>query len=114
MNRATQCPYCLCHSEPAWQYEEARMTVCASCGAWFVWPPPTAAAMIEHYDRNIAGMPAELRKWRSDTSQEKWYELLARRLRRRAARTNAVDDIGAVLDVGAGGLELTISLAREF
>ena len=74
------------------------MTACSSCGAWFVWPSPDAATMIEHYDKNTSGMPDELRQWRTDTSQEKWYHLLSRRM---AARTKSVDDIAAVVDVGA-------------
>jgi SAM-dependent methyltransferase len=90
------------------------MTACASCGAWFVWPPPTVAAMIDHYDGNVAGMPPEVRKKRADTRQEKWYELLARQMKRRVSRANEIDDVGAVIDVGAGALELTVSLAREF
>jgi SAM-dependent methyltransferase len=107
---APKCPYCQALSKPAFQHGEEQMTACASCGAWFVWPPPTAAEIFEHYDRNVAGMPAELRKNRSDTSQEKWYELLARGIKHRVNR----DDIRTIIDVGAGGLELTVSLAREF
>ena len=102
------CPYCQSPNEPAFRYD-ARMTVCASCGAWFVWPPPTAASMREHYDQNTAGMPGELRQWRIDTSQEKWYQHLARRIARKAG-----GDMTAVVDVGAGGLELTVNLAQEF
>jgi SAM-dependent methyltransferase len=85
------------------------MTACADCGAWFTWPRPTAAAMLEHYDRNSAGMPGELREWRTDTSQSKWYEVLARRMKRTAR-----GEVRTIVDVGAGGLELTVALAREF
>jgi 2-polyprenyl-3-methyl-5-hydroxy-6-metoxy-1,4-benzoquinol methylase len=90
------------------------MTVCASCGAWFAWPPQTAASMREHYDQNKAGMPGELRQWRIDTSQEKWYQHLARRIARKAVDAKLLGEITAVVDVGAGGLELTVNLAREF
>jgi SAM-dependent methyltransferase len=65
--------------------------------------------MMERYDQNEAGMPADLREWRSDTSQDKWYELLAKRMARRARR-----EVASVVDVGAGGLELANNLARAF
>jgi SAM-dependent methyltransferase len=93
----------------SYQYDEKRMTVCAACGAWFVHPRPSPAAIIEHYDQNESGMPAELRQWRVDTSQGQWYELLARGLARRTG-----PDVRTIVDVGAGGLELTRSLATTF
>ena len=102
------CPYCQSPNELAYRYDR-RMTACATCGAWFVWPPQTAASMREHYDRNTAGMPDELRQWRVDTSQEKWYQHLAGRIAK-----NAAGEVATVVDVGAGGLELTVSLARQF
>src|SRR5687768_5310054 len=86
------------------------MTACGSCGAWFVWPPPTPEAMLEHYEANRAGMPVELREWREGTTQNGWYEYLARRM----ARHRKSRPVSSVVDVGAGGLELTVSLAREF
>jgi SAM-dependent methyltransferase len=107
------CPYCQWPNEPAYQYD-GRMTRCASCGAWFVWPPQTSSSMLEHYDRNTAGMPGELRQWREDTSQEKWYRLLARRIARRAAASKPLGENASIVDVGAGGLELTVNLAKEF
>jgi hypothetical protein len=65
--------------------------------------------MRDHYDRNTAGMPGQLRELRTGTSQEKWYELLAKKMARRAPA-----DVARVADIGAGGLELTVSLARAF
>ena len=107
---AARCPYCRSHSEVALQYSDRRMTVCRSCGAWFVWPQPTVADVIEHYDQNVLGMPAELREWRTDTSQPKSYEKVARRI----ARVAAGKTVNTIVDVGAGALELTVSLARAF
>jgi SAM-dependent methyltransferase len=104
------CPYCLTRSAVALQYADARMTACPSCKAWFTWPRPTVAAIAAHYDRTSAGMPRALREWRAGTNQEKWYELLARNIARRAAGRR----VTRVVDVGAGGLELTVSLARAF
>jgi SAM-dependent methyltransferase len=105
-----QCPYCRSRSDLSPQYADQRMTVCRSCGAWFVWPLPTAAAVLEHYHQNVQGMPAELREWRSDTSQPRSYERVARRISRCAAGRR----VETIVDVGAGALELTVSLAREF
>jgi SAM-dependent methyltransferase len=104
-----RCPYCKASSQLSLRYD-GRMTVCADCGAWFVWPPPTAALMREHYERNRAGMPADLRAWRSGTTQNGWYEYLARRIARAAGNRT----VRSVADVGAGGLELTMSLAAVF
>ena len=107
---APQCPYCRARSDLALQYTDQRMTVCESCGAWFVWPRPTPAAVLEHYGQNVHGMPAGLRAWRSDTIQARAYERVARRIARLAASKN----VKTIVDVGAGALELTVSLAREF
>jgi SAM-dependent methyltransferase len=105
-----ECPYCQSRSDLALQYADQRMTICASCRAWFVWPPPTAAAVLEHYGQNVHGMPAGLRAWRSDTIQAKAYERIARRI----AHLAASKKVKTIVDVGAGALELTVSLAREF
>ena len=85
------------------------MTVCDSCGAWFVWPPRTPETQLAHYRENVDGMPATLREWRTDTSQSAWYDVLAKRMARRAS-----GDVRRIVDVGAGALELTASLARRF
>src|SRR5687767_5520138 len=84
------------------------MTACGSCKAWFVWPLPTPAEMLAHYGANTAGMPANLRELREGTSQARWYAHLARTMPRRA------NNVRTIVDVGAGGLELTTSLARQF
>jgi SAM-dependent methyltransferase len=54
-------------------------------------------------------MPADLRQWRSGTRQNRWYDVLARRI-----ASHRRQQPGAVVDVGAGALELTLSLARRF
>src|SRR6478672_6237437 len=104
-----RCPYCQLESEPAYQHGEPRMTICASCGAWFVWPAPAAAEVLEHYSANVQGMPAGLREWRIGTSQAHWYGLLAKKIARKANHRAT-----RIADVGAGALELTTSLAAEF
>lgn len=89
------------------------MTECAFCGAWFVWPQPTAEAIAAHYDRNVSGMPEDLRAWRTDTTQDRWYEVVASRIARTAANAN-LRSATLVVDVGAGGMELTRRLADTF
>jgi SAM-dependent methyltransferase len=84
------------------------MTACSSCEAWFVWPLPTPAQLFEHYVQNTAGMPSDLRGLREGTSQSGWYGHLARKIARRA------NNVRSLVDVGAGGLELTLGLARQF
>jgi SAM-dependent methyltransferase len=84
------------------------MTVCASCGAWFVWPAPTLASIQAHYQASTAGMPRQLREWRSGTVQNRWYEALAGRIARRSR------DFRTIVDVGAGAMELSCALAQEF
>jgi SAM-dependent methyltransferase len=88
------------------------MTVCAACGAWFTWPQPTPEMLVAHYAQHTAGMPDDLRQYRVNTRQTEWYELLARKLAK-AARVSG-RTVSTVADIGAGGLELTTSLAREF
>ena len=84
------------------------MTVCASCGAWFVWPFPTSGELHAHYSRNREGLPSQLREWRQRTAQSGWYSFLARRIARERKAPRSI------VDVGAGGLELTVALARQF
>lgn len=105
-----RCPYCGAQSDLALHYRDQRMTTCRTCQAWFVWPRPTAAEMLMHYDQNVAGMPALLRARRSGTAQNGWYEWLGRRISRLAAGKS----VHAVADVGAGALELTACLAGQF
>jgi SAM-dependent methyltransferase len=102
------CPYCRTANEPDYRYA-GPMTVCASCGAWFVWPRPTASSRQEYYEKNRAGMPGQLRDWRRDTSQGSWYRFLAQRV-----ATHAIfRDIKSVADIGAGALELATALDRR-
>ena len=84
------------------------MTECASCGAWFVWPVPTIDELQAHYGSNREGMPSQLREWREGTAQSGWYSFLARRIARERKAPRSI------VDVGAGGLELTVALARQF
>ena len=101
------CPYCQSYAPPDFRYGDKRMTVCPTCGAWFVWPPPTLASIQEHYAKGTAGMPSELREWRGGTAQDKWYEVLARRIASRAPNATSV------VDVGAGAAELAIALSAQ-
>jgi SAM-dependent methyltransferase len=57
-------------------------------------------------------MPQTLRQWREGTSQQGWYESLAVTMSRLASR--ARPEVRSVVDIGAGGLELTRALASVF
>lgn len=103
------CPYCQTPGEVAYADRARRMARCASCGAWAVWPPPAREEVAAHYAGNDRGMPQTLRQWREGTSQQGWYESLAAKMRR---LTGA--DVRSVVDIGAGGLELTRALANVF
>jgi len=102
------CPYCRAENEPAFRYG-GPMTVCSSCGAWFLWPPPSAADVAAHYESNRDGMPAELRTWRQDTNQAAWYSHLAKRVLRAAGKR----PVKSVVDVGAGAMELASAFSRD-
>jgi SAM-dependent methyltransferase len=102
------CPYCTTVAPLVRADRAGRMTRCAACGAWFTWPRPTLEQIATHYAESDRGMPQELRRWREGTSQQGWYGKLAKTIRGHARR-----DIVSVLDVGAGGLELTRAMARE-
>jgi SAM-dependent methyltransferase len=103
------CPYCTAIAPVAWVDRAKRMTSCRTCAAWFVWPRPSPEQMAEYYAAGDRGMPRELREWREGTSQQGWYDHLAKAIRRRAER-----EVTSVVDVGAGGLELTLALTRSF
>lgn len=103
-----RCPWCQLPSLPDFRYQDRRMTVCSSCGAWFVWPAPALSSIQAHYEVSTAGMPGQLREWRSGTVQNNWYAALARRI---AARSR---DDRTIVDVGAGAMELSLALAQEF
>jgi SAM-dependent methyltransferase len=96
-------------SDIAFQHGENRMTICRACGAWFVWPPPSPSDIEAHLGEHRSGMPAQLRQWREETAQTRWYEHLARGMAARAG-----EEVQRVVDVGAGAMELTHSLARAF
>lgn len=104
------CPWCRSSSRPDFRYADERMTVCASCGAWFVWPMPAAEQMARHYGKKTAGMSAHLWRLRAGTSQGEWYRWLSTRV----ARLSAGRDAREIVDVGAGPLDLTVSLAGQF
>lgn len=92
------------------------MLVCNTCGAWFVHPVPTAEEMSLYYNRNAdRGIEPELRRWRSNTSQARWYVYLSARI------GGYIQHVGhssggclKIADVGAGDLELTTEMARRF
>lgn len=108
MNEAN-CPYCRTVQPVVYADRARRMARCADCNAWFVWPPPTHAAITAHYSANDRGMPRDLRQWREGTSQEGWYRQVARSIARRAG-----EGVRSIVDIGAGGLELSRALATEF
>ena len=103
-----QCPWCDEVSALSYRNGERRMTQCASCGAWFVWPLRTIGELQAYYGGNREGMPSQLRDWREGTAQSGWYSFLARRIARERKNPRSI------VDVGAGGLELTVALARQF
>lgn len=73
---------------------------------------PSRHEIHDRYASISAGMPSRLRDYRQGTSQEGWYRYLARRIAREASRSGT--DVRAIADVGAGALELTVSMARQF
>jgi SAM-dependent methyltransferase len=106
------CPWCTARGPAVVADRTRTMVACASCGAWFVWPPPSAGAVAQHYAASERGMPERLRAMREETVQSRWYAHLAEVIDKRAAQSKL--QVHTVADIGAGGLELTHALAERF
>lgn len=85
---------------------------CRDCGSLGTWPPPTSEALGALYGAFASGVDARLRDLRHATPLTAWFDQVMRRATRlgRFAREAAF----RWLDVGAGGGELAVALAREF